>query len=76
MNISDYVVFEYMPECHRSSHRAAGNWGRFPANGSERVLRLRADAEQAAADDSDHYDTIVRDAVAGDENKYDIWYGE
>lgn len=68
----DLVVFERMPDCHRSSHRAARNWGVYPANGAERVLMLREDAEAAAADDADEYDHIVRDAVDGDEDEYEV----
>ena len=34
----DAVVVEWMPEYLRASHEAAGNSGRYPANGA---LRLR-----------------------------------
>jgi len=62
----DLVVVEHMPERHRASHRAAGNWGRFPANGAERILMDRAEAEALVRDDPDGYDEIIRDATDHD----------
>lgn len=31
------VIMEYMPDCMRASHEAAGNRGIHPLNGSERL---------------------------------------
>ena len=36
-SLEDMVVVEYMPEYLRASHRAAGNTGSYPHNGSMRV---------------------------------------
>lgn len=60
--MTNYVVIETMPDCWRESHRAAGNWGRYPHNGATRVVMTRVEAEDIVADDSDGYDHIVRDA--------------
>lgn len=32
------VTLEETPDEYRASHRAAGNWGRYPANGATRRL--------------------------------------
>lgn len=63
---TDLVVIETMPDCWRASHRAARNWGRYPANGSERTLVTRAEAEEIVDADADGYDHIVRDATRED----------
>lgn len=39
------VVVEYMPECWRSSHTAAGNSGVYPQNGAIRVAVERSCAD-------------------------------
>lgn len=62
----DRVVVETMPDCWRESHRAAGNWGTYPANGAERTVVGRTEAEQIVAEDEDGYARIVRDADALD----------
>ena len=59
---TDYVIIETMPDCHRASHRAARNWGTYPANGATQEVMLREDAEQIVADDEDGYAEIVGDA--------------
>jgi hypothetical protein len=41
----DSVIIEWMPECWRESHRAAGNAGEWPNNGAER-LRVTAQCAQ------------------------------
>jgi hypothetical protein len=67
---SDLVVLERMPDQHRGSHRAAGNWGRYPGNGAERTVVSREWAEQAVEEDEDGYDHIVRDAREDDVRHY------
>jgi hypothetical protein len=62
----DLVVIETMPEQHRSSHRAAGNWGCYPHNGAKRGVIERAEAVDLVARD-DEYDHIVEGA---DVSKY------
>jgi len=56
------ALVETMPDCHRESHRAAGNWGCYPVNGAERHWRCIADAAAIVADDPDEYDHIVCEA--------------
>jgi len=55
------ALVETMPDCHRESHRAARNWGSYPANGAERHWRCLADADAIVKDDSDGYDHVVRE---------------
>jgi len=55
------VVIEHMPAHLRASHIAAGNSGRWPANGAVRVACCRACADAAIADDPD-WTTIVENA--------------
>jgi len=43
--IGETVVVDYMPEFHRDSHRAAGNCGSYPDNGSVRVRVERSCAD-------------------------------
>ena len=62
------VLVETMPDQHRDSHRAAGNWGRYPDNGAERSILYRAEAE--ALCDGDEYDHIVRPATQRDIDRY------
>ena len=78
---ADPVLVERMPEHLRDSHRAAGNWGSYPANGAERVIVERADTEKwvydAEADahsniEADEYDHIVRDATPADFDHYAV----
>ncbi len=59
-DLSDLVVIEHMPDHHRASHRAAGNWGVYPHNGAERRVVDRVTAEEMA--EGDEYDHIVEDA--------------
>lgn len=59
---TDVVTVETMPDCFRASHRAAGNWGRYPQNGACRERMPRVDAEQIVADDEDGYAHIVEGA--------------
>lgn len=56
------VLVETMPECHRASHRAAGNWGVYPANGAERMLMTRDEAEELIEDDEDGYTHIIEES--------------
>ncbi len=55
----DLVCLETMPEQHRSSHRAAGNWGQYPRNGAERRWVASSEADEIVAADEDGYDNIV-----------------
>lgn len=60
---AEYVLVETMPDHLCDSHRAAGNWGRYPANGAERSVMTRHEAEEVVADDEDGYAHIVRSLV-------------
>lgn len=64
------VLLERMPEHYRDSHRAARNWGRYPANGAIRVVVSTEWAEQDVSEDGDGYNHVVRDADAGDLETY------
>lgn len=64
----DLVVVEQMPEWLCGSHDAAHNYGCYPANGAERSIMPRRDAEALCDDDS--YDHIVRDARDSDLGRY------
>lgn len=66
----DYVIVETMPEQHRASHEAAGNWGSYPSNGAVRQVMLRADAESVCEDDD--YNHIIGDADADDAREYGV----
>lgn len=55
------VTIEEMPDQHVASHRAAGNWGRYPANGATRSRVSREEAERIMADDEDGYAHIVEE---------------
>jgi hypothetical protein len=59
---ADMVTIETMPDWCRASHRAAGNWGRYPLNGAERRKVSRDEAEEIVAADEDGYDHIVEEA--------------
>lgn len=64
------VVLETMPDQHRSSHRAANNFGSYPHNGAVRVVIDRESAETAVAIDPDGYTWIVREARDADVREY------
>jgi hypothetical protein len=66
----DLVVLESMPEQHRASHRAARNFGVYPANGAERYVMPRVEAEEVVESDEDGYDRVVRDATPADVERY------
>ena len=66
-----YVVLEYMPRYHRGSHRAAGNWGSWPGNGSERVEIRRYDALAEIESDEDGYARIIKGAPLGQYERVD-----
>lgn len=68
--LDDAVIVETMPEQHRGSHRAAGNWGSYPHNGAQRSIMSRGDAEELC--DGDEYNHIVRDADADDLANYAV----
>ena len=56
---SGMVTIEEMPDHHRGSHRAAGNWGRYPANGATRREVSADEAEAIIESDPDGYAHIV-----------------
>jgi hypothetical protein len=56
------ALLERMAERHRASHRAARNWGEYPANGAERVRMPIQMAERLSESDQE-YDHIVPDSV-------------
>ena len=70
VHVATHVVVEHMPAAWRESHRAARNWGQYPANGAVRVLMTREDAEELVEADSDGYDHILRDATLSDMTRY------
>lgn len=55
----DRVLLETMPDHLRESHRAAGNWGRYPVNGATRAMVDRAEAMESVASDPDKYSRII-----------------
>ncbi len=58
---TDTVTVEEMPDHHRGSHRAAGNWGVYPRNGATRREVSREEADEIIAADPDQYASIVGD---------------
>jgi len=66
-------VIEVMPDYHRGSHRAAGNWGNYPHNGAQRFVASEEEAERIAREDEDEYDHVVSGA---DPAEYPDWNGE
>lgn len=58
-DVADTVLVEYMPECHRSSHAAAGNSGEYPANGSMRLRLERNCAETLVTDAGEEWARIL-----------------
>jgi hypothetical protein len=59
-------LIETMPAHLRDSHRAARNWGRYPANGAERSIV----DEGSLPDEDDEYDHVVREATERDLERY------
>ncbi len=47
------VLVEFMPEQHRASHRAAGNRGSYPHNGSIRIRVERSCADRMVETDGE-----------------------
>ncbi len=64
--VDSLVLVEVMPGHLRASHEAAGNIGRYPANGARRYLVSRDLAESLA----DEWTEIVRDARKSDVGDY------
>lgn len=58
--MTTFALLETMPDQHRASHRAAGNWGRYPHNGATRQWVLTEDAEEVVESDTDEYAAIVK----------------
>jgi len=48
----ELVTVEFMPPYLRASHRAAGDWGSYPANGAWR-LRVTPECADMLDDDDD-----------------------
>lgn len=63
--MTKYLI-ETMPDHIRGSHRAAGNWGTYPANGAQR----RIVDESELPDDDAEYDHVVREATDRDVERY------
>jgi hypothetical protein len=59
-SLSEYVLVETMPDHLRGSHRAARNFGAYPANGSIREWVNATEAEELVENDPDGYNRIVR----------------
>lgn len=64
--MTKYYLIETMPDCHRDSHRAANNWGRYPHNGAEREIV----PEGLEPDGSDEYDRVIREATEAEYNEW------
>lgn len=62
-SIEDMVVIEWMPEDLRQSHEAAGNCGRYPANGAVRAAVARSCAELILEEDGDWAEIVQADPV-------------
>lgn len=62
--MTKYLI-ETMPDHLRGSHRAAGNWGVYPANGAERRI-----VDESELPEGDEYDHVVREATAHDVERY------
>lgn len=56
---TEKVTVEFMPDDKKESHRAAGNWGRWPHNGAVREVMYESDALDMVADDADGYARIL-----------------
>ena len=56
--VDDAVTVEFMPECLRSSHEAAGNQGVYPFNGGER-LRCHPDCADEIIEDNEGWAEIL-----------------
>lgn len=68
------AIVEVMPEHLRASHRAAGNWGRYPHNGAE---HRAMSAEEAEYCEGDEYDHVVGEVTATiDEDGVSIYDAE
>lgn len=59
LDFTGMVAIEIMPEYLRDRHRAAGNWGRYPLNGAERMLVTEEEAAELIEDDDDEYNHLV-----------------
>jgi hypothetical protein len=51
--IDETVIVEYMPECWRASHTAAGGDGIYPVNGAQRIRVERSCADRMIELDGD-----------------------
>lgn len=76
MSREHMVILETMPEQHRESHRAARNWGRYPANGAVRMVATIADASELVDSDPDGYTEIICDADLDDERRLPLYQGQ
>ena len=64
------TLIETMPAHLVGSHRAAGNWGDYPANGAVRAVVVGGAAVAADYLTDNGYDHAVRDATAADVARY------
>lgn len=62
------LLVETMPAHLVASHKAARNFGSFPANGAERAIVDAADVDTYLDDNG--YDHVVREATARDTERY------
>lgn len=52
--VAGKVTIEIMPQCWRDSHKQAGNWGLYPANGAEHIEVSPEEAKQLLEEDYAH----------------------
>lgn len=57
-----YTLIEFMPEQHRSSHIKAGNAGRYPHNGAERVY---VEGDITRRDLHARWASVIEDGIRG-----------
>ena len=60
--MSKQVTIEYMPQWLVASHEAAGNWGRYPDNGSVREKMSEERAQHIVDNDRNGYAKIIAPA--------------
>ena len=64
------TLIETMPAHLCGSHRAANNWGDYPANGAVRAVVVGGASVAADYLADNGYDHAVRDATASDVARY------
>ena len=58
---AEWAVVEWMPRDLRASHETAGNRGRYPHNGAERLLVTSACAEAMIEADGEWCEVVKQD---------------